>query len=176
MRHLFLIASVLLSGIVFSSPLTAQQIPTEVPPNAWVKACTDDEKPETCRIIQYLYISQEIDGEVKTIGKILGLTVLYLEDANSNERVPYMSIQMPLGVDLRVGGVARVDEGNETKLEYLRCRNSGCDASLRLDEDSVRALKGGAVLSVGFLPWEANEVSVVGVTLKGFTKAFNEIK
>ena len=110
------------------------------------------------------------------MGKILGLAVIYVLAPKSKKREPYLSIQMPLGVDLRRGAVLRVDKGKEIPVQYLRCTNSGCDASLKLDSEILKALKAGNGLLVGFLPWGTNKTTVVNASLKGFTKAFKAIK
>ena len=135
MRHLFTIAAIVAAGLVFSYAPAAQE---ESP---WKIICADGIKPETCRITQTLFLSKEIEGKRKTLGKVLGLTVIYVTDPKSKIRDPHLSIQMPLGVDLRPGAVLKVDKGREIPVQYLRCTNNGCDASLQLDSKFLKALK-----------------------------------
>ena len=94
-RHLLAIAAILTAGLLFSRGLAAQE------ESSWKLICADGLKPETCRITQTLFYSKKIKGKQKTLGKILGLAVIYAPAPKSKKREPYMSIQMPLGVDLR---------------------------------------------------------------------------
>ncbi len=170
MKHLFLYPVVLMAALLFSLDLTAAKN------DPWKKACTDEKKPETCRISQVRYITKEVDGKQKVVGKALSLTVIYATDAKSGKRTPFMSIQMPLGVDLRAGAVFRVDKGKEIHVPYLRCTNDGCDASYRLDSGFIKLLKAGKIFYVGVRPWGDSKSSVFEASLKGFTKAFKALK
>ena len=170
MRQLLAIAAILTAGLLFSRGLAAQKN------SSWKLICADGLKPETCKITQTLFYSKKIKGKQKTVGKILGLTVIYVPDPKSKKREPYLSIQMPLGVDLRRGAVLRVDKGKEIPVQYLRCTNSGCDASLKLDSKILKALKAGNGLLVGFLPWGGNKTTAVNASLKGFAKAFETLR
>lgn len=142
----------------------------------WNKACVEDAKPETCRISQQLFLNKKVDGKMKQVGRVLGLTILYLPDAKKKTRIPYMSIQMPLGVDLRPGAVMKVDNNKEIALQYLQCTGKGCDASVELDASLLRAIKAGNGMKIGFRGWGAQKVTAVNVSLKGFTKAFAQIR
>ncbi len=170
MKHLFLIAAILTAGMLFSSPLVAQEV------SDWKKTCVDANKAETCRISQVRIYNKEVDGKQQPVGKILGLTVLYATDAKTSVRAPYMSIQMPLGVDLRGGAVFRVDAGKEISVPYLQCTNAGCDASYPLDSVLIKQMKAGKTLTVGFRAWGNVKVTAVNASLKGFTKAFGALK
>lgn len=143
----------------------------------WEKSCADPEDQESCRITQNLFLSQkDAEGKQQTVGKILGLTVIYATDQDTEKRTPYLSIQMPLGLDLRPGAVVRVDEGEERPLPFLQCTTAGCDASLRLDPPILAALKAGQKFLVGFRPWGQTQTTVVEASLTGFTKAFSSLK
>jgi invasion protein IalB len=179
MRRLYIIAAILTAGHVFTPDLAAQ-VSVDLAAqkkSSWKLICADGLKRETCRITQTHFVrKKDIQGKQQTGSKILGLTVIYVPNPKSKIREPYLSIQMPLGVDLRRGAALRVDKGKEIPVRYLRCTNSGCDASLKLDSGILKALKAGNGLLVGFLPWGTNKTTVVGATLKGFTKAFKAIK
>ena len=175
MRRLYMIAAILTAGLMFPLDLAAQ-VSAAQEDITWKLICADGFKPETCKITQTLFLSKKIQGKQRTVGKILGLMVIYMPAPKSKIREPYLSIQMPLGVDLRRGAVLRVDEGKETPVQYLRCTNSGCDASLKLDSKFLKALKAGNGLLVGFLPWGGDKTTVVNASLKGFTKAFEFLR
>ena len=170
MRRLYMIAAILTAGLMFPLDLAAQE------ESAWKLICADGLKPETCKITQTLFLSKKIQGKQRAVGKILGLTVICMPAPKSKIREPYLSIQMPLGVDLRRGAVLRVDKGKEIPVQYLRCTKSGCDASLKLDSQFIKALKAGNALSVGFLAWGGNKTTAVNASLKGFTKAFKTLR
>ena len=143
----------------------------------WEKSCADPKDQESCRITQNLFLSQkDAEGKQQTVGKILGLTVIYATDQDTKKRTPYLSIQMPLGLDLRPGAVVRVDEGEERPLPFLQCTTAGCDASLRLDPPILDSLKAGQKFLVGFRPWGQTQTTVVEASLTGFTKAFSSLK
>ena len=178
MRRLYIIAAILTAGLVFTLDLAAQ-VSVDLAAqktSPWKLICADGLKPETCRITQTLFLSKKIQGKQRAVGRILGLTVIYVPAPKSKIREPYLSIQMPLGVDLRRGAVLRVDKGKEIPVRYLRCTKSGCDASLKLDSRFIKALKAGNGLLVGFLPWGGNKTTAVKASLKGFSKAFNVLK
>ena len=178
MRRLYIIAAILTAGLVFTLDLAAQ-VSVDLAAqkkSSWKLICADGLKPETCRITQTLFYSKKIKGKQKTLGKILGLTVIYVPDLKSKIREPYLSIQMPLGVDLRRGAVLRVDKGKEIPVQYLRCTNNGCDASLKLDSRFIKTLKAGNGLLVGFIPWGGNKTTAVNASLKGFAKAFETLR
>ena len=170
MRQLLAIAAILTAGLMFPLDLAAQEN------SSWELICADGLKPETCRITQMLFLSKKIQGKQRAVGRILGLTVIYVLAPKSKIREPYLSIQMPLGVDLRRGAVLRVDKGKEIPVQSLRCSKSGCDASLKLDSRFIKALKAGNSLSVGFLPWGSNKTTAVNAPLKGFAKAFKILR
>ena len=178
MRRLYMIAAILTAGLMFTLDLAAQ-VSVDLAAqkkSSWKLICADGLKPETCLITQTRFLSKKIQGKQRTGGKILGLAVIYAPAPKSKKREPYMSIQMPLGVDLRRGAVLRVDKGKEIPVQYLRCTKSGCDASLKLDSEILKALKAGNGLLVGFLPWGGNKTTAVNASLKGFAKAFETLR
>ncbi|WP_417788901.1 invasion associated locus B family protein [Terasakiella pusilla] len=157
--------------VLFASQARAQEV------SAWKKDCVKSADSQSCRISQQLFLSQKSkSGQQETVGRVLGLTVLYVEDQKSKKRTPYMSVSMPLGVDLRPGAVLKIDKGQDISIEYLRCTQSGCDASIELTKGLLNSLKAGSDLFVGFRPWGSEKVAVLKATLSGFSKAFNSIK
>ena len=55
-------------------------------------------------------------------------------------KVPYLTVPLPLGVDLRPGAVIKVDKEPEIALEYLKCTGNGCIIGRFLDDDSFEEL------------------------------------
>lgn len=172
-----LLATALLAITFVMTPATMSQAQSASEAEAsptWQLRCADANDSSTCNINQELFLQQSVDGELQTVGRLLNLTVVYL-DAGS-ERMPFMSLQMPLGVDLRPGGVMRVDEESETVLEFLRCTEAGCDASARVTPELLAQMRAGNVLRVGFRPWGSEQVTAVEASLVGFTAAFAQLR
>lgn len=164
---------VLLAGL---SVTVAHKANAQAKP-AWTKACVDPKKVETCRISQQLFMQKkDKTGKMKPVGRILGLTVLYVQNGKTKKREPHLSIQMPLGVDLRPGAVLKVDKGLDIPVKYLQCTQKGCDASIKLDAGFLKTLRAGNKLFVGFRPWGSPKTTVVGASLKGFTAKLNALK
>ena len=144
------------------------------PTPAWQLRCGTANDAQTCTMNQELLLQRQVDGEQQTVGRLLNLTVLYL--GAGGERVPFLSLQMPLGVDLRPGAVMRVDDGPETPLEFLRCTEAGCDASARITPELLQQMRDGSRLRVGFRPWGSEQVTAVDASLIGFTAAFAQLR
>lgn len=151
----------------------APSTPEASGPN-WRLRCSDTNDASTCSMNQELFLQQTVDGQLQTVGRLLNLTVVYLDAGG--ERVPFMSLQMPLGVDLRPGAVMRVDEEGETTLEFLRCTEAGCDSSARITPQLLAQMRAGNVLRVGFRPWGSEQVTAVEASLAGFTAAFAQLR
>ncbi|MFT6558756.1 invasion associated locus B family protein [Sneathiella sp.] len=145
--------------------------------NVWKTVCADAQKAETCRISQQIFLTKQLkSGEKKVAGRVLGLDVMYATDTKKQTRGPYLSISMPLGVDLRPGAVLKIDDGQDISVKYLRCTTAGCDASLPLTPAVLQSMKQGNSLFVGFRAWGNDKVTVLKASLQGFTKSFNNIK
>jgi len=140
---------------------------------AWSVVCGDAKNSQTCRMEQKLFAQKVVKGQQQTLGKVLGLTVLY---AGKKSRQPMLVMDLPLGVDLRPGMVLRVDNGKETTAPYLRCMKTGCLARLRLTPQMVAMMRKGLKLRVGFRPFGSAKTVVVDASLKGFTKAFARLR
>lgn len=161
----------LLSVIIFSKDGISAKL--EKP---WEKVCEESNDEKKCRIVQTQFLSKLVDGKQQAVGRVLGLTILYVKDETGND-VPYMSISLPLGVDLRRGAVLKVDKnGKDIPLQFLQCNGSGCDSSIKLDEDLIKSFKQGKNITFGFVPWGSNNVTLVNASLVGFTKAFKSIR
>ncbi len=143
--------------------------------HGWKTLCAEESKPETCRINHRIVAQQEVDGTTTPIGNLLNLNVLYVQEQPSGTRVPYMSLQLPLGLDLRPGAVLRIDETEEIKLQYLQCTVNGCETSLRLSPALIDQLKRGKHIFIGVRPWGTETTTVITVSLLGFTASFEAL-
>tara|TARA_Y100001934_G_C12001229_1_gene607781 strand:- start:99 stop:578 length:480 start_codon:yes stop_codon:yes gene_type:complete len=143
----------------------------------WEKVCGDQANPKTCRIRQDLFLQKKNnEGKLVTLGRVLRLNVVYSNVDNGTKRIPFLSIQVPMGVDLRAGTVFQIDNAKQINLPYLRCTTYGCDASVKLSRDILRNMKAGNQIKVGFKKWGDKNASVISATLKGFTAALAGIK
>ena len=159
------------SSIVAGNPEASVPVITTSEEGAWKKRCTDIEADNICEIIQEVFLRKNIDGEKRTIGRLLRLSVSF-EAPGHMGGVPYFSIQLPLGVDLRPGVVIKVDAGLEIPLRYLRCTANGCRVGRVLDDELLLALHQGTKLFVGFRPWGGSLTNVIPASLEGFDQSF----
>lgn len=176
MRRTLLLLALLIVGLFPSVRAGDAPSDKDPPEPVWRKVCADPKKPETCRLKQQLFVTKKIDGKQKNLGRILGLTVVYAENAKTKKRQPYLGIRLPLGVDLRPGIVIKVDEGKEVPLKYLRCTKAGCEAGTALDKNMLWMLGIGYHFYVGFRPWGGDKTTVLKASLTGFKKAFAELR
>ncbi len=142
----------------------------------WQKVCVDRSNPKSCRITQQLFLKKNVNGEEKIVGKILKLSVVYVLNKKTEKREPHLILQMPLGIDLRVGAALKIDKGKEIPLQFLQCTKAGCDTSLKLDNQLLQSLKAGIDLNVGFKAWGSNQTTVIKASLKGFTRSFSALR
>ena len=142
----------------------------------WFRACDDEGDPSTCRIVQNLFLEKDVDGEKQRLGRVLQIIVVYAVNPETAQREPYISMNLPLGVDLRPGAVVRIDEAQEFQLPFLQCVNDGCAISRNIDEDLLRQLRLGTQLNVGFRAWGNESVTIIPASLIGFTRAFGTIQ
>lgn len=105
--------------------------------------------------------------------RLLHVAVGFMQDGAEGKR-PAAFLTLPLGVSLPGGLSLTVDDGKARRLRYERCDASGCLAPLALNEDLVKALKGGRWARVAFFDAARREVSVP-VSLMGFTAGFNSL-
>ncbi len=159
--------SVLLIGLTINK-LVAQESTT-----VWKRVCSETAQNPSCWMEQQLFLNQkDKEGNDVVAGRILKLTVVFLQQAPDGKSEPYLSLQMPLGVDLRPGAVLRVDQNEEIKLSYLRCTQSGCESSVKLSPELLESLKIGGQMTVGFRPWGHQNTVAVQASLSGFQKVY----
>lgn len=119
----------------------------------WNRECKDEKNPETCHIVQEIYLHKDVDGKTRNLGRILKLSVSRAANSNAAADTFTISIYLPLGVDLRPGAVIKVDRGADIPLRYLKCTAAGCRADVPIDDALLNAMETGRRLFVGFLPW-----------------------
>jgi len=153
------------------SPAWSQGISAATP---WTKRCTDESNAASCSMIQQQFLVKIVNGKEQKAGRLLQITILYAQGAK--KRVPVISLQLPLGVNLQSGVVVRIDKGKEFVLPYLRCRKFGCDVSTGINTQLLASLKKGSQMLVGFVAWGGTNTNLMKVSLKGFTNMYNQLR
>ena len=143
---------------------------------AWQVTCGDELDRETCIASYSMFADQSINGETQRLGRVLLVAVLYGQGPGTSDSFLALSLNLPLGVDLQPGAVIRVDEEEEIQLPYLQCTQAGCALSMPMDEKLLTSLKMGRELLVGFRALGASSMTILSVTLNGFTKAFSALE
>lgn len=134
------------------------------------KSVSEENEEQKCWIEQSLFVSQG-EGEEKTRKQLLSIK---LTDSAEEEKY-FMSVSMPLGVDLRSGMVFKVDENDEINLPFTMCVQSGCQAGSLVDSDIVSQMKSGKEITVGFRPFGSDKTVAIPASLIGFTKSFRKL-
>jgi invasion protein IalB len=173
-RKILLTTAGIVSVAAISMTVLLQNGITAKVESAWEKVCEESDK-DVCSIVQKQFLTKEVDGKKQAVGQILSLAVVYVKDETGDKR-PYMSLSMPLGVDLRPGALMRIDEGKEIPLAFLQCTQAGCASSIQLDDALLKEMKRGDNIDVGFLPWGSTGTQAVKASLGGFTKALRSIR
>ena len=140
----------------------------------WTKVCTDEKNDASCFIVLHQYLMKKVGGKEQKAGRVLQVTIKFTQAAK--KRVPVISLQLPLGVNLQSGVVVKIDKNKEFNLPYLQCRKFGCDVSTKINTQLLTRLKKGSNMMVGFVAWGNTKTSLMKVPLKGFTKIYKQLK
>ena len=171
MLKLFYLLNILLVSGTLSTFVAAQSN------NPWTILCTDQKNRETCfQMSQSHNATQLINGKKANSGRILRVALSYVSDKKTKKRNLFLSIQLPLGVDIRPGVAIQVDKKKEINLKYLRCTTYGCDVSILADKKILKLLKAGKELKIGFRAWGNNETDLLIASLRGVTNNLQYIK
>lgn len=132
----------------------------------WESVCVtvangEDTSERLCQIRQALDLETE-----QGTGRVLEV-VLRVYDAQRH----VMEIVLPVGLDLRAGIVLQVDDGQEVNAPFLTCLQQGCLVAMLVEAEMLAAMRRGRVMRVGFRPFNAEQVLVLEVSLRGFTAA-----
>ena len=164
-----------LVGLIITFALSAPAWPQASSASTpWTKICKDEKNAASCSMVQQQFLMKTVDGKEQKAGRVLQITIVYTQVAK--KRVPVISLQLPLGVDLRSGVVVKIDKGKEFNIPYLQCRSFGCDVSIGINTQLLARLKKGSDMVVGFVAWGSAKTSLMKVSLKGFTKVYNQLK
>lgn len=131
----------------------------------WTARCEtlQDGTKVPCYIFQNVFLKKDNQ-------RLLHVAVGYLAEGGK----PVAFFNLPLGVSLPGGLGVKIDEGQPLRLRFERCEPNGCLAPLPLDDQLIRAFKGGRWARVSFFDSSRREISVP-VSLVGFTAGFDAL-
>lgn len=179
MRHRRVLPAALLLAVALLVPwhgLPAQSEGSQAAPgdgeeaprqfDDWALECGKPEgmERETCYMFQNIVVRD-------TGQRLLHTAVGYAADGST----PMLLLTAPLGVHLPGGVSLQIDDAEPMRLPFERCTSRGCHAAAALEPDVVAALKAGLELKVTFSDG-ASEPVTLPVSLRGFTRAYREIR
>ena len=132
----------------------------------WVVRCIERDGLPPCDAVQSMSNSET--GE-----QVMFTSFAYL---GSDEQIG-IQIWVPTGILVSAGVLVEVDE-SETVLDALRftrCESNGCFIEAIIKESDLLPLKKGANAAVAVLA-SNGEPRIVGLSLSGFTKAYEDVK
>ncbi len=132
----------------------------------WVARCTSASRdaPLECAIEQSAVLTKT--GQ---------LIVLINIRVPSDTHTPVAIIQLPLGINLPVGGKLQVDDGQTSDLQVQTCEARGCYTNVPISPDMLAAMKSGKQLKVSFQNM-AKETISIPLPLADFAAAYDKIK
>ena len=150
------------------SPVAAPPSPQQPLPSApqtvfspWTKFCDKAAGTDkrVCFISQY--------GQSETGGSAVVATLIEPEGGRKA-----LWLTLPLGVQLKQGMRATVDQGQPIEARYAVCRSNGCTAEIEASAELIQKLRGGKGLAVQGVDTEGYELSY-SLPLESFAKAYD---
>ena len=154
----------LLITALLAFPALAEPEVVETRHKDWVEVCISEDDQSRCEAIQVLSVTQGEQSQA-----ILRATLSRVND----ER--FIEFALPLGMDLRSGLVAQIDEADEIRFGYSTCVPQGCAGVLPLSDELFAALRAGSTAKLGFRAFGNPQVQVLEISLSGLTAASKNI-
>ena len=163
MLRLIFFGAVLILNLFSTGIVHAQQEATENTSENntfgdWKISCPE---PDPCRMAQSI-----VTAENKTV--ILQMRVF-------KGKEPTALFSFPLGILLNTGWQIKVDNGKSQLLPFEICKLDGCHSGIKIPTRLLNSFKRGNILRVKFFDAEQNAIEPE-ISLKGFTKAWGELK
>ena len=130
---------------------------------AWRVECTGDGKTLDCRAIQ-----QMINREDKQL-------IAQLSARTAADKMPTLTIQLPLGISLTEPVQLKVDNGTAERYPVQTCTNAGCIVTVPLKDPLLAAMRNGALLKIAVQDPNKRTINI-DVPLLGFGLAFDKAK
>lgn len=162
-----LAAAAMLAAGFSTTSLAQQQKEVETATHGdWAVRCL--EGTEDCRIVQVGKNASGKDALLVSIQRISGA-----KTQNGTEIPAALQVQAPLGVLIPYGVRLRIDEGEPAPLNITRCLPIGCVAGAPMTGDAVDLMKKGSTANFAYV---LQNETVIKISLKGFTKAYDSLK
>lgn len=142
-----------------------------------VKKATHGAWDVICAEGQDICVMRQIGKDAKG-NEVLAVTVRALKGvkAENGQPVPALiDIIAPLGVALRAGLRVKIDAGKERAAPYDICLANGCLVREPMSEEFLASFRNGTKAVMTLVAPQQGDISVT-ISLKGFTKAFGELK
>ena len=132
----------------------------------WVVRCVDRADLPPCDAVQTAFNSNTQER----------LMLTSIAHFGSNDDIG-IQIWVPTGILVSGGVLFEIDQETQAlqELGFTRCEADGCFIEAIVNENDLTALKKGNQAAIAILS-STGQPRVVGLSLSGFTKAFNEVK
>jgi invasion protein IalB len=137
----------------------------------WQMECTAADKAHasSCFVFQRIIMKDR---------KLVALTaaVIITKQQQQEKASAVLRFVAPFGVSLPPGLAFVVDSNPQIDLKYQVCVQKGCMADLPLDDAIVAKIKNGKTARVAYQAPDQAEPYVIGLSLKGFTAAYDALQ
>jgi len=160
-KKLAALAGVAALGIAAGSIVPSEASAQAQRPDGWFKVCAKQDDNDIC--------NTQIQSVAST-GQVL--TAISLIDVTGTVQRRVFQITVPSGRLIPEGIKLRIDDKQETSMQYIYCFPQSCIAEVALDDKLIAILKGGNKLTVTSTNVQ-NQPNPIDVTLEGFTAAYD---
>ena len=141
----------LAAAVIFTAAVdaSAQQSQQQVPQLPWTKLCSkmtvvaQAQTQGQAQTTQDVNVCRTFRERLQANGTLLMSAAIV---QRSDEKLESLVARVPLGLDLRSGLQARIDSAKPMNLTYARCLADGCVADIKLNPETVKAMKTGQQL------------------------------
>jgi len=166
-RNLFTIFASFLVGITITTgQIAAQENVQTATYKDWVVRCVDRENLPPCDAVQTAFNSD-------TNQQVMLTSIAHFGSSGEIG----IQIWVPTGLLVSGGVLFEIDQEKRAleNLQFTRCESDGCFIEAIVNEEALGPLKKGSQAAVAVLS-SSGQPRIVGLSLSGFTKAFNEVK
>ena len=166
-RNLFSIFASFLVGITITTgQIAAQENVQTATYKDWVVRCVDRENLPPCDAVQTAFNSD-------TNQQVMLTSIAHFGSSGEIG----IQIWVPTGLLVSGGVLFEIDQEKRAleNLQFTRCESDGCFIEAIVNEEALGPLKKGSQAAVAVLS-SSGQPRIVGLSLSGFTKAFNEVK
>ena len=166
-RNLLSIFASFLVGITISTgQIAAQENVQTATYKDWVVRCVDRENLPPCDAVQTAFNSE-------TNQQVMLTSIAHFGSSGEIG----IQIWVPTGLLVSGGVLFEIDQEKRAleNLQFTRCESDGCFIEAIVNEEALGPLKKGSQAAIAVLS-SSGQPRIVGLSLSGFTKAFNEVK